>query len=136
VVPGDELAGREGRRIAGLPIFMPADPGIPAEEVRVQPTMTREFVLDKENLQREQKEGVAGWLTLAAYLFVGSLSFFLIALIGWGLVRLERFAAGPPGEGAAPPGVGPAKEETEEGGREVGGGERKAPPGGAEPARV
>src|SRR5215207_9734770 len=56
----------EGRRIAGLPIFMPADPAIPAEEIPAQTRMTREFVLDKENLQREQKEGVAGWLNLVA----------------------------------------------------------------------
>jgi hypothetical protein len=125
----------EGRRIAGLPIFMPEDPGIPAEGIPVQPTMTREFVLDQDNLQRERKDDVPGWLTVAAYLFVGSLSFFLIALIGWGLVRLERLAAGPPGEAAAPPGVGPAK-QTEEGGHEVGGGERKAPPKGGRPAPV
>src|SRR5215203_2751188 len=40
----------EGRRIAGLPIFLPKDAAIPAEEVPAKPSMTREFVLDKENL--------------------------------------------------------------------------------------
>jgi hypothetical protein len=100
----------EGRRIAGLPIFMPEDPAIPAEEIPAQPTMTREFVLDKENLQREQKEGVAGWLTLAAYLGVGAISFALIFVVGWGLARLDRRGGGPPDESAEPAGVGLAKE--------------------------
>jgi hypothetical protein len=104
----------EGRRIAGLPIFMPEDPAIPAEEIPAQPTMSREFVLDKENLQREQKDDVAGWLTLAAYLGVGLISFCLIGVVGWGLTRLERRGGGPPDESAEPAGVGPAK-QTDEG---------------------
>jgi hypothetical protein len=103
----------EGRRIAGLPIFMPADPAIPAEEIPAQPAMTREFILDKENLQREQKDDVAGWLTLAAYLGVGLISFALIGVVGWGLTRLERRGGGPPDESAEPAGVGPAKQVDE-----------------------
>jgi hypothetical protein len=103
----------EGRRIAGLPIFMPADPAIPAEEIPAQPAMTREFILDKENLQREQKDDVAGWLTLAAYLGVGLISFGLIGVVGWGLTRLERRGGGPPDESAEPAGVGPAKQVDE-----------------------
>jgi hypothetical protein len=71
--------------------------------------MTREFILDKENLQRELKDDVASWLTLAAYLFVGLISLGLIALVGWGLKRLERLGGGPPDESAEPEGVGPAK---------------------------
>ncbi len=100
----------EGRRVAGLPVFLPEDTAIPAEEVPAEPVMTREFILDKENLQREQKDDVSGWLTLAAYLFVGFISLGLIALVGWGLKRLERLTGGPPDEGAEPEGVGPAKE--------------------------
>jgi hypothetical protein len=112
---------------------MPEDPAIPAEGIPAQPQMSREFVLDQENLQRERKDDVPGWLTLAGYLAVASLSFLLIGLIGWGLLRLERFAGGP-GEGAAPPGVGPAK-ETEEGGPEVGGGEKETPSPDGRPKR-
>jgi hypothetical protein len=100
----------DGRRMAGLPVFLPEDPAIPAEEVPVPLSGSREFALDKENLQREQKEDVAGWITLAAYLGVGLLSLGLVALNAWGLKRLERLAAGPGPPSPAPAGVGPAKE--------------------------
>jgi hypothetical protein len=86
----------KGRELAGLPIFLPADPAIPVSEVPVQPQMTRSFVLDHKNLQREQKPGVPGWLTLVAYLSVGAVSLALIFVVGWGLGRLERRGGGPP----------------------------------------
>jgi hypothetical protein len=103
----------DGRRLAGLPIFLPEDPAIPVSEVPVQPQTSREFVLDKENLQREQKDDVPGWLTLAAYLGVGAISFGLIGVVAWGLTRLERRGGGPPSESAEPAGVGPAKDVDE-----------------------
>jgi hypothetical protein len=100
----------KGRELAGLPIFLPADPAIPVSEVPVQPQMTRAFVLDHKNLQREQKPDVPGWLTLAAYLGVGMISLGLIFVVGWGLSRLESRGGGPPDELVEPAGVGPAKE--------------------------
>jgi hypothetical protein len=99
----------KGRELAGLPIFLPADPAIPVSEVPVQ-SGTRTFVLDHKNLQREQKPNVPGFLTLAAYLGVGLISFCLILIVGWGLARLESRGGGPPDESAEPAGVGPAKE--------------------------
>ena len=56
-----------GDEILGLPIYMPEDKAIPAKGVPAQPAMTRAFVKDKKNLQREQKPGVPGFLTLIAY---------------------------------------------------------------------
>ncbi len=103
----------KGRELAGLPIFLPADPAIPVSEVPVQPQMTRAFVLDHKNLQREQKPNVPGWLTLAAYLGVGLISFALILVVGWGLGRLEARGGGPPDESAEPAGVGPATQVDE-----------------------
>jgi hypothetical protein len=103
----------DGRELAGLPISLPADPAIPVSEVPVQPQFSREFVLDKENLQREQKDDVPGWLTLAAYIGVGAISLALIGVVAWGLTRLERRGAGPPGKGAEPAGAGRAKEVDE-----------------------
>jgi hypothetical protein len=100
----------DGRELAGLPIFLPEDTAIPVSEVPVEPQMSREFVLDKDNLQREQKDDVPGWLTLAAYIGVGGISLALIGIVAWGLTRLERRGAGPPGNSAEPAGVDPAKE--------------------------
>ena len=100
----------DGRELAGLPIFLPEDSAIPVSEVPVQPQMSREFVLDKDNLQREQKGDVPSWLTLAAYIGVGGISLALIAMVAWGLTRLERRGGGPPDKSAEPAGVGPAKE--------------------------
>jgi hypothetical protein len=57
--------------------------------------MTRSFQLDHSLLQREQKKGVPAFLTLAAYLGVGGISFALICVVGWGLSRLERFGGKP-----------------------------------------
>jgi hypothetical protein len=88
----------KGRELAGLPIYLPADPAIPVGEVPVQPQMTRTFVLDHKNLQREQKPDVPGWLTLAAYIGVGGISLALIAIVGWGLARLNRLGGEPPRE--------------------------------------
>ncbi len=85
----------KGRQLAGLPIFMPADPAIPVGQVPVASHMTRSFQLDHSLLQREQKKGVPGFLTLAAYLGVGGISFALIFVVGWGLARLERFGGRP-----------------------------------------
>jgi hypothetical protein len=86
----------KGRELAGLPIFLPADPAIPVSEVPVASHGTRAFVLDHKNLQREQKPDVPGWLTLAAYLGVGLISLGLIFVVGWGLSRLESRGGGPP----------------------------------------
>jgi hypothetical protein len=100
----------KGRELAGLPIFMPADPAIPVSQIPVQSHETRTFELDHQLLQREQKKGVAGWLTLAAYLGVGLISLALIFVVGWGLSRLESRGGGPPDESAKPAGVGPANQ--------------------------
>src|SRR4029453_2944211 len=65
----------KGRELAGLPIFMPADQAIPVPQIPVESHVPRSFELDRQLLQREQKKGVAGWLTLVAYLGVGGISF-------------------------------------------------------------
>jgi hypothetical protein len=92
----------KGREVLGLPIFLPADRAIPAPAVPVSPRFSRTFVYDKKNLQREQKPGVAGWLTLGAYLAVLALALVILGGIAAGLKRVERSLRAPavhePGE--------------------------------------
>ena len=84
----------EDRAIVGVPVFMPEDPAIPAKEVPARERFTRTFVLDKENLQREQKEGVSGALVLGAYLTVLVIALGLLAALGWGLARFAKATRG------------------------------------------
>ena len=75
--------------VLGLPVFLPEDPAIPAEEVPATATIDRAFVLDKKNLQREQKEGVSGVVTKGSYLLVGLITLTMIAILFWGLRRVR-----------------------------------------------
>jgi hypothetical protein len=90
-----------GSSIQGMPIFMPADRAIPAPEVAAPASFERAFVLDKKNLQREQKQGVSGSLTLIAYLAVLAIATGLIAVLVACLARL--------GGGGQPPRRGPER---------------------------
>src|SRR4051794_5661415 len=108
----------KGDVVAGLPIFLPEDPAIPAKEVPAEPSMTRAFVLDKKNLQREQKQGVPGFLTTLAYLVVLAIVIGIVSALTIGLRRMDRdreerrprppppqgAGAGGPRRGGAPPG--------------------------------
>ena len=80
----------KGDVVAGLPVFMPEDPAIPAKEIPAQAQMTRDFVLDKKNLQREQKQGVPGFLTTLAYLIVLAIVIGITAALAIGLRRMDR----------------------------------------------
>jgi hypothetical protein len=80
----------KGDVVAGLPIFMPEDPAIPAKEIPAEAQMTRDFVLDKKNLQREQKQGVPGFLTTLAYLIVLAIVIGITAALAIGLRRMDR----------------------------------------------
>lgn len=79
-----------GRELAGLPIYLPADPAIPVAGVAAAPRFERAFVRDHELLQRERLDDVPGWLWGAAGLVVLALTAALLALIGWALVRIAR----------------------------------------------
>jgi hypothetical protein len=80
----------KGSVVAGLPLFLPEDPAIPAKETPAEPSMTRDFVLDKKNLQREQKQDVPGFLTTLAYLLVLAIVIGITAALVIGLRAMDR----------------------------------------------
>jgi len=77
-----------GREVLGIPVYMPADPAIPAKQIPAPPQFTRTFQQDKKVLQREQKPGVSGALTLGAYLVVLAVALVVLGLLTWGLGRI------------------------------------------------
>jgi hypothetical protein len=83
---------QKNREVLGLPVFLPADSAIPVKEIPAPQTFTRPFVKDKQNLQREQKKGVSGALTLIGYLIVLAIELALLAFLAWGLMRVGRLA--------------------------------------------
>ncbi|MEA2330549.1 MAG: hypothetical protein QOK00_1081 [Thermoleophilaceae bacterium] len=84
-----------GDSLVGVPIYLPRDRAIPAPEVPATASFERPFVRDLALLQRERKEGVAGGLTLGAYVTVAAIAAALIALIAWALLRLEGVERAP-----------------------------------------
>jgi hypothetical protein len=88
-----------GNSIAGVPIYLPADPAIPVKGVPARASFDRNFVPDKQILQRERKQDVPGWLFSAGGLVVLLIALSLLATIGWALSRVARVASG----GSPPP---------------------------------
>ena len=83
---------QRGRAVLGLPVYMPADSAIPVKGIPAPARFDRPFVRDKELLQREQKTGVPGYLTLLAYLAVLAIWSGMIAVVCWALWRFARSA--------------------------------------------
>jgi hypothetical protein len=89
---------QQGRTRGDVPVYMPADPAIPAALIPAKAQVTRPFVSDTTLMQRERKRDVAGWLWSAATTVVLAIIAVLLAIIGWGLNRVARLVTG----GAAP----------------------------------
>jgi hypothetical protein len=85
---------QRGRAVLGLPLYLPADQAIPVKQVAPKSGQTVPFERDKKLLQREQKKGVPGFLTLAAYVGVFVIWAAMIAVVGWGLARLAGALGG------------------------------------------
>src|SRR5207248_4571482 len=73
--------------LQALPVYLPADPAIPAKSVPASPQFTRSFEADKKVLQRE---AVGGSITLQriAYSLLGLIGLIWVAGIGFGMRKL------------------------------------------------
>jgi hypothetical protein len=77
----------KGDVIQAVPVYMPADPGIPATAVLATDSFTRPFVPDKKILQREFVGGSPA-LQTTAYGTLALVGIGWVWLIAWGLSRL------------------------------------------------
>src|SRR5215212_3429244 len=84
----------EGNSLLGVPVYLPADPAIPAPEVKAEPQFRRTFVDETEILQRELKDDVPAWTWAAASLLVLVISLSFIFALAWGLGRAAGGAGG------------------------------------------
>src|SRR3954469_7977632 len=98
---------QDGREVAGVPVWMPADPAIPgAREVPARAHVTRPLVIDRKLLQRERKPDVPTWLWTAACLVVLVLFLAFLTANSLGVARIARRAPRrrtPPAGRPAPP---------------------------------
>jgi hypothetical protein len=88
---------QQGRTRGDVPVYLPADPAIPAVGIVARANVTRPFVSDTALMQRERKRDVPGWLWTAAMTIVLAIIAVLLAIMGWGLARVGARA------GEAPP---------------------------------
>jgi hypothetical protein len=75
--------------ILALPIYLPGDAAIPANEVPARPHFARAFQVDHEILRREER-GAASWLTGAAYGTLAAVALAWLVAIGAAVTRFER----------------------------------------------
>ena len=91
----------DGRMLSAVPIYLPDDPAIPADEIKADDGMTRKAIPEIQILQRELTKS-GGGLWLVANLVVLACTLALIAAISWGVARYSRLA------GARDPFAGPS----------------------------
>jgi hypothetical protein len=84
------LRVQDGTTMAGVPIYLPADPGINAEAVPAELTSTRPFVPEITILQRERNLDHPTWLFAAGGVVVLICTLILIAALTWGGGRINR----------------------------------------------
>jgi hypothetical protein len=115
-VDGDwkvQLRLQTGRNVIGVPVRLPADPAIPADEVPAAARVKRAFVPDRTLLQRERKADVPGWLWGGASVLVLGLALAFLGALAWGLGRVARRERPPVGHRpAGTPAPHPARQAT------------------------
>jgi hypothetical protein len=84
---------QNGSTLADVPVYLPADPAIPAAGIPALPRFERALVSDSELMQRERKRDVPGWLWAAGIGSVLVMIAMLLTILGWSLDRVARLAA-------------------------------------------
>ena len=96
------LRVQDGRTLAAVPIWAPADDAIPVKEIPVQLNSTRPFAFEVSILQRERDPNVPAWLFTAGGIVVLFFTLSVITALTWGAGRINNSESAPnqPGEEA------------------------------------
>jgi hypothetical protein len=84
------LRVQDGRTLAAVPIFLPADGPLDAEEVPAEASFTRDFVPEIDILQRERTDDHPAWIWTAANLVVLLCSLGIVLGICVSVSRVAR----------------------------------------------
>lgn len=82
-----------GSMMTSVPIYMPADSALNLPATPALSEFTRPMVGDGEMMQRERRTDVPGWLFSLGSTLVALMTFSLILLLGWALLRVARHAS-------------------------------------------
>ncbi|WP_370617280.1 hypothetical protein [Mumia sp. Pv 4-285] len=80
----------DDRTLAAVPIWMPADEAIGAEELAAPESFTRAFVPETSILQREKNADHPAWLWNVSCTVVAICSLLLLWALAWGAARVAR----------------------------------------------
>jgi hypothetical protein len=83
------LRVHNGRTLAAVPIWAPADDAIPVPEIPVLNNGTRPFAFEVSILQRERDPGVPAWLFTAGGVVVLFFTLCVISALTWGAGRIN-----------------------------------------------
>ncbi|GFG62566.1 hypothetical protein MKUB_00560 [Mycobacterium kubicae] len=84
------LRVHDGKTLAAVPIYLPADPGIGATAVPAEATSTRPFVQEMTILQRERNSDHPAWLWTAGCLVVLICTLLIVTALTWGAGRINN----------------------------------------------
>ncbi len=87
---------QDGRTLAAVPIWAPADDAIPVKEIPVQLNSTRPLTFEVSILQRERDPGVPAWLFTAGGVVVLFFTLSVISALTWGAGRINEGDTAPP----------------------------------------
>jgi hypothetical protein len=87
---------QDGRTLAAVPIWAPADDAIPVQEIPVQLNSTRPLAFEVSILQRERDPGVPAWLFTAGGVVVLFFTLTVISVLTWGAGRINAKDTAPP----------------------------------------
>jgi hypothetical protein len=84
------LRVHDGRDLAAVPIWAPADEAIPVPEIPVLANGTRPFAFEVSILQRERDPGVPAWLFTAGGVVVLFFTLCVVTALTWGAGRVNN----------------------------------------------